>query len=51
MISKLVIVKLINYDPNLFNKLDANNKKMIENVNAAELNDEIWNIHFDLKAD
>lgn len=51
MISKFVIAKLISNDKDLLKKVDVEYQEVLENLNVNTLNEELWNIRFDLKAD
>jgi hypothetical protein len=51
MLSKLVISKMLSYDKNLINLLDAKNQEILEKMSFTNLNDDLWNYRYDLKAD
>jgi hypothetical protein len=51
IISKLVIAKLISFDSEFLKLIDPKEKKFIDNLNLTEYSDELWVVHFDLKAD
>jgi len=51
IISKLVISKFMNFDNEFLKNIEPKEKKYIENLNLSEYTEEMWGVHFDLKAD
>jgi hypothetical protein len=50
-ISRLAISKMVNYDKNLINLLEPKKREILEKMNFSNLNDDLWNYRYDLKAD
>jgi hypothetical protein len=51
MLSRLVISKFMNYDKNLKNLLEVKKQEILEKMSFTNLNDDLWNYKYDLKAD
>ncbi len=51
IISKLVLAKLVTVEPDFLKKIELKERKIIENLNLTEYNEEMWGVHFVLKAD
>lgn len=53
MISNLVIMKIISYSPDIISNLSEETKKLIQviNNNINTEKEDVWDIHFNLKAD
>lgn len=51
IISKLVLAKFLSSDIEFLEKINIEDRKIIENLNLTEYNEELWGVHFDLKAD
>lgn len=51
LISKLVIAKLMNFHKSFIDKIGQEEKNFIDKIDISEYKEEIWGIHFALKAD
>ncbi len=51
LISKLVLSKLSNFHKVFIDKAEIEDKKFIEKMDISEYKEELWGVHFDLKAD
>ena len=51
LISKLVISRLVENDKDFLNEVDVEDRIFILGLNLAEYKEEMWGVHFDLKAD
>ena len=51
LISKLVLAKLSNFHKVFIDKAESEDKKFIEKMDISEYKEELWGVHFDLKAD
>lgn len=51
LISKLVLAKLSNFHKTFIDKADNEDKNFIEKMDISEYKEELWGVHFDLKAD
>jgi hypothetical protein len=51
LISKLVIAKLLNFHKSFIEKIGQEEKNFIDKIDISEYKEEIWGVHFALKAD
>lgn len=52
IISKLVLIKIENFDKTITDKLDKEMKEFVLSLNLSNLSEELWDgLKFDLKAD
>ena len=51
LISKLVIAKLLNFHKEFIEKIGKDDRLFIDKIDISEYKEEIWGVHFDLKAD